>query len=58
MVYNVGFLYFQAMVLPALCFLKIVGKRATNTQVYISASDLVNFMFFQVQLSYLRKNSV
>lgn len=43
------------MVLPAFCFLKIVGKRATNKQVYISASDLVNFMFFQVQLSYLRK---
>jgi len=50
LLYNVGFLYFQAIVLPALCFLKIVGKRATSTQVYISAADLVNFMFFQVQL--------
>jgi hypothetical protein len=57
-IYNVGFLYFQAMVLPALCFLKIVGKRATNAQVYISASDLVNFMFFQMQLSYLRKKKI
>jgi len=50
LLYNVGFLYFQAIILPALCFLKIVGKKATKKQVYISAADLVNFMFFQVQI--------